>query len=140
MELRREDVSLFEHRNERRAVIAQSNSRIACIERRIGVREIKIRVRRNAFEQPAGPHASKLVPPHVRQASCRRQRGNILGKQAQTFVAGGFIAGRKHGLQARNAFEDENPQAFASLLAVYQGKFHPQNEIERALAGVYKIA
>jgi hypothetical protein len=40
---------------------------------------------------------------------------------------------RKHGLQARNAFEPENPQAFASLLAAYQGRFRPQNEIERAL-------
>jgi hypothetical protein len=40
---------------------------------------------------------------------------------------------RKHGLQARNAFEDENPQAFASLLAAYRDRLHPQNEIERAL-------
>jgi len=40
---------------------------------------------------------------------------------------------RKHGLLARNAFENEDPQVFADLLAAFQHYFNPQNDSERAL-------
>ena len=76
------------------------DARVARVQRGIGVRKIKkIRVGRNAFEQFAGPDTANLVPSHVGQTAGRRQRGNILGEQAQARVAGRFIAGREHGLQ-----------------------------------------
>ncbi len=64
------------------------------------VREIKVSVLRNAFQQFAGARASQLVPSHVRQAIDGRQRGNFLREQSEARVSRCLVARGKHSLQA----------------------------------------
>ena len=81
-------------------MIAESDARFTRIERGVGVREIKIGVLRDAFQQFAGPRAAQLVPSHVRKAIGRRQRGNFLRKQREARISGRFVAGGEHGLES----------------------------------------
>src|SRR5579863_3928119 len=100
MKLRRENVSLLKQSDKRGAVIAEGDARFTRIEGGVGVREIKIGVLRNAFQQFARPRAAQLVPSHVRKAIGWGQCRNFLRKQCEARVSGRFVARGEHGLKS----------------------------------------
>lgn len=85
------------------------------------MREIKIRVLRDAFQQFAGPRAAQLVPSHVREAIHRRQRGNFLRKQREPGVSGRFVTRGKHGLEAETNSQQWGAARHSLAQRIHQG-------------------
>jgi len=101
MKLSSEDVPAFQHGKERNTVIAKRDACVARVQRRIGMRKIKISIFGNAVEEPGRSRAAQLIPAHMRKAIVRRKGRNLLREESEAAVAGGFIACRKHRLQAK---------------------------------------
>jgi hypothetical protein len=120
MKLRCENVSLLENRHERSTVIAVRDARFTCIERHVGMGEIKICVQRNAFEELARPNTPQLVPSHVGEAIVRRKSRNLLGKEGQPYVSWRFVARGEHRLQAETNAQQWSPARDGLLQRLYE--------------------
>jgi hypothetical protein len=82
VELHTKNPTMFEDGGEFAAVRA-SRSGFGTVSRSgVRVREIKVRLFRDSFEQTTGPDRVKLVPTHMRQFDFDRQQADISGKNA----------------------------------------------------------
>jgi hypothetical protein len=83
MELDGEDILLFDDRSEIRAVVRESYGFAVNVAGSEGVREIKIRVSRDAFEKTGGASELELVPSHMRELGGGGKGTNRTGQEMQ---------------------------------------------------------
>ena len=83
MELDGEDILLFDDRSEIRAVVAESYGFAVDVGGSEGVREIKIRLSRDAFEKTGGASELELVPSHMRELGGGGKGTNRTGQEMQ---------------------------------------------------------
>ena len=70
--------------------------------------EIKISVVGNVAQQDTFAQVAQLIPSDVRRFHVGRQRLHIFVNQVEALLAGGFLAGCEHRLQAKAYSEDRN--------------------------------
>ena len=99
VKLHGENIAALDDGDERLPTIAQRGGGISRVERRIGMREIKVGVAGHALQQNRIAHPPQLIPSHVRQLVGGRQRRHLPRKDSQAGFAGRFRAAGKKRLQ-----------------------------------------
>src|ERR1700730_2123399 len=100
MELHPENVVSLQYRDEIAAVAAQRGPLRPRRRRGIGMREVEVVIRRNAFQQARVPRSIQLIPPHVRQLDRIRELRNLTLQHAESGELRSFFAGGVERLQS----------------------------------------
>src|SRR5580700_6161952 len=108
MELDGEDILLFDDGSKIRAVVGESYGLAVEVGGSEGVREVKIRFSRDAFEKTGGASELELVPSHVRELDGGGKGTNRTGQEIEAREFGGLLAGFVKRLQAETDAEKGN--------------------------------